>query len=426
LDKTERRLNLPWLVVIALMVAPLTLYWSGANDLPFLWRDKFAGHIVGRDFINYWMGARLFLAHQTSTLFDPTAYSHAVEATWGRGFGQLSFSYPPSILPLIAWLGVLPYHVALAAWTLLGLLALFAAAWPYSRNPWIAAAILVSPAVLSCIDDGQNGLFTGAALVTALTRIDRRPLLAGVLIGLLTFKPQLGILLPIALLAARRWKVIASAGVTAIGLFALSLLFAGVEAWRLYLAKTVPFQGYLFQQTTGMWRAMTPSPAMATVSAGGSWHAAFMVQALVSIAIVFAIAILFAGRGASKRPFSDVDRIVLIGAGYLASPYSFSYDMPALAVCLLIASASRPELDRSSAWRWGGTLLWVAPIVMVFVGLWGINFHETWPPVGSLMIASGLGLVLWATRQETLSDSPLGPLARRVATWLAPPSISKS
>src|SRR5262245_44580427 len=90
-----------WIDLVALMLSPATLYWSAMTDLPFLTQRTFAGHILGRDFANYWMGARLFLAHQTDVLFDPALYTHAVTTTWGEELGSLTFSYPPSVLPMI-------------------------------------------------------------------------------------------------------------------------------------------------------------------------------------------------------------------------------------------------------------------------------------------------------------------------------------
>jgi hypothetical protein len=376
------------------------------TDLPFLSTRTFGGQIPGRDFANYWMGARLFLTHRIDVLFDPSLYAHAITTTWGEALRTLTFSYPPSMLPLIGWLGLLPYPVALALWTLLGLASLFAAAWPHSKNPWVVAAILVSPAVLACIDDGQNGLFTSALIVAALNRIDRRPIVSGVLIGILTAKPQLGILLPVALLAARRWHVIGAASASALGVFVLSLIFVGPDAWRLYLTKTAAYQGFLFRHSDGPWQTMTPSPAVATVTAGASWPLAFAIQAAVSLAMVALVAAVFAARG--RRPITNLDKVVLVAATFLASPYSFNYDMAALAVCLLAASDSQPELDQSPRWRWGATLLWWAPMVMVIVGRVALSQGRTWPPVGVLMIASGLSLMLWEAYKAPFAPSPPG------------------
>lgn len=402
----------PWVLVVALTVAPLALLWSGFVE-HLLWRgDRF----LIRDFINYWEGARLFLAHKTAVLFTPTLYEQSMQQAFGSRLPPfVSFSYPPSLLPLIGWVGLLPCGAALALWTVLGVLALFAAAWPHSRNPWIAAAILFSPAVLACIDDGQNGLFTSALLVAALTRIDRRPILAGAFIGLLTIKPHLGLLLPVALIAARRWRVVGSAAGAALLLFALSLILAGPEAWSLYVAKTAPYQGVLYQQTHRSWATMTPSPAVETVVAGGSWTAAFLVQGAATLAAMALVAIRFAGR--ARRSIDDLDRVVLVAATFVASPYSFNYDMGAVGVCLLLANLARPELDRSPAWRLGSALLWSAPLVMVVIGVGALAADRAWPPVGALMVVGGLALVLFASREAPFAPSVFARLsgARRGA-----------
>ena len=76
------------------------------------------------------------------------------------------------------------------------------------KRCWIAAAF---PAVFINIGHGQNGFLTAALLGGALHWLDRKPWLAGILIGLLAYKPQFGVLIPIALLAGQRWTTIGAA-----------------------------------------------------------------------------------------------------------------------------------------------------------------------------------------------------------------------
>ena len=420
----ETRKPTPWVVKVALMVAPLMLVFSAISDLPFLQTGKYGGHIAGRDFLNYWSGSRLLLSGRLSTLYDPAAYSAYLRHSWGEGFGALSFSYPPTLLPFISWLGLFPYGVALTLWSLLGSGLLIAAGWPYTKRPLILIALLLAPAVLVCLDDGQNGLIFGAAVVAALRWLDRKPVLAGVLMGLLTVKPQLGILIPIALVCAGRWKTFGAATATAILLLAVSFIVAGVEPWLLYIDKAIPYQGLLYRGD-GMWRAMTPSPAIATVVAGGAWPLAWAVQLLFSIAMALLVAVLFLGRRRG-RDIGAVDRIVLIAATFLATPYGFNYDMPALALCLLLAGVTKPDLDTSPAWRWGAALLWATPVLMVVTSLWGLKTGHGWPPVGTIAMAAGLGLIVWAARRETFASgaSPtwLATMMRRLTSWPAGPA----
>ena len=62
---------------------------------------------------------------------------------------------------------------------------------------------------------GQNGFLTAALIGGALYLIPVRPVLAGICLGLLTYKPQYGLLFPIVLIAAGHWRVFISAAVTA-------------------------------------------------------------------------------------------------------------------------------------------------------------------------------------------------------------------
>ena len=52
---------------------------------------------------------------------------------------------------------------------------------------------------------GQNGFLTAALIGGALGLLERRPALAGICLGLLTYKPQFGLLFPFVLIADRRW-----------------------------------------------------------------------------------------------------------------------------------------------------------------------------------------------------------------------------
>jgi hypothetical protein len=380
----------PWVLKVALITAPLVIVFLSISNAPFFTHAKFGGHIVGRDFLNYWTGSKLFLSGRLGTLYDAVAYPAYLDSVWGNGFGSLSFSYPPTLLPFISWLGLFPYGVALVLWSVLGVGLLIAAGWPYTKQPLVLLALIFAPAVCVCLDDGQNGLIFSAMLVAALRVLDRKPILAGVLIGLLTVKPQLGILLPIALICAGRWKTVGAAAVTTLALVALSLLIAGAEPWRLYFEKVVPYQSRLFRGD-GMWQTMTPSPVIAIVVAHGSWALAWAVQAAVSAAMMVLVAVLFLGRG-NGRSIGAVDRVILTGATFLATPYAFNYDMPSLALCLLMAGVTQPQSDATAQGRWGQAILWSAPIAMVMTGLWSVN--------GAFIVAAGLGLYVWAARTE--------------------------
>lgn len=381
----------------------MALAYYLAEQLPFLRGGLSRGQVVGRDFINYWTGSRLLLDHQIVDIFDPHAYARALTRLWGAGLGEHSFSYPPSIFPLIAWTGALPYGVAFILWSVGGIAALLAAAWPYSRRWPLVAVIVLSPAVLVCLDTGQNGLLTAALLIGGLRLVDCRPWLAGALIGLVTFKPQLGILIPLALIASGRWKVAGGATASALALAVGGFLLTGDEGWRLYASRTVPFQGFLFEHSRGMWQAMTPSPLVAVQAARLSQKIGYAVQIACTTVCAVLTFVHFRRLGAEGRRIGSLDILVLVAAGFIAAPYSFNYDMPSLSLALMLACVEHPELDARRIWRVGVLALWMSPILVMSGGVIAMITGGPWLPLGTILMGLGVALVWltsWGSPQE--------------------------
>jgi hypothetical protein len=100
--------RLSWLAIVGLVNAPLALWFFLSEQSVFLQGRMSRGQIPGRDFINFWTGAKLAAQGRVFDIFDQNAYTRALAGFWGPGLKVHSFSYPPSILPLILWLGALP------------------------------------------------------------------------------------------------------------------------------------------------------------------------------------------------------------------------------------------------------------------------------------------------------------------------------
>jgi hypothetical protein len=397
-----------WTVKTATVLAPLALGFYLVEQLAFLKGELSRGQIFGRDFINYWTGARLLLEGKAGAAFVQHDYAAALARLWGPGIGLHSFSYPPSLFPFIAWAGAAPYGLAFALWCVGGLVVLLAAAWPVSRRPDPALLIALSPAVLVCLDDGQNGLLTAGLLVGGLRLIDRRPILGGVLIGLATFKPQLGLLIPLALIAAGRWRSIAAAAASAVLLAGVSLALVGPEAWRLYATQAAPFQRFLLEHSQGTFQIMMPSPFMAGRLLGLSIGLSYGLQAIASLCSAAIVIAHFRRLRLEQRTIGPIDILLLLTCGFLASPYGFNYDMAGLCLAIVLADQADPRLDEIAAWRWCVVSLWIAPVAMVIapLALWARGFG--FAPVGPLLVAGGLVLLLAAVRQRgRLAETPL-------------------
>ncbi|AWN48561.1 hypothetical protein DK419_21215 [Methylobacterium terrae] len=358
------------LVLLGLLSAlPLVVrfYWPAGAGLDV------TGHPIGRDFINNWVGPQLATSGRLATLFDLDAYHAAIGTLFGAPLPFHNWGYPPFTLLLLWPLGQLPYFAALALWTV-GLFAAFAGVTLSRVAPgrrWRALVLLaLAPACLINAVGGQNGFLTAALFLGGLLALDRRPVLAGILFGLLTCKPHLGLVLPLALLALGAWRTIAAATATALLLVGASLFAFGVEPWRHYLVETSAYQYSLLERFVGFYPFMMASVFAGARTFGLPMNAAWILQALV------AIPVLAAAIWAVRRTRDPVQRAgVLAAAAPLLTPYAFNYDLTALAAVLVWRlSAAEKTVTRPGAEPGRVTVFaWLAPTLMMPLQMMGFG-----------------------------------------------------
>lgn len=296
--------------------------------------------LVDSDFVNYWMGAHLAQTGAQTDLFTQEVYFDRLEEEFGPQRQIRAWSYPPHLLLPLFPLGFLPYEAAFALFLLLTL-ALFTAAAEHFRRTELAhadrlamLAVLLTYATVN-LGAGQNGFLTGALLLFGLAWRGRNPVLAGIAFGLLTVKPQLGLLIPLLLLFERDWRTILWSGIVTVALVALSVLCFGSEPWKLYLTVTIDEQSRVLTEWTGVFLHMMPTVFAAARTMGFQPSEATLLQGPVSIAALVAALWLF--RRERSRPGRA---FALLCTTFLLSPYGFDYDMGALAiVAVLLLSA---------------------------------------------------------------------------------------
>lgn len=222
------------------MLTLLTYFCTTSWTWPFP-RDK-ATLVLGRDFLNLWMYGRAVGDVDPARFYDIAIYNGELAKLLGAGYPGQNWPNPPTALVVMAPFGLLAYFPALIAWFAIGFLAFYLAGRREVSDARILAVVLVSPAALLCLISGQSSFLTTAALLAIFASLDKRPVVAGVLIGLLTVNPQLGVLFPFALIASGRWKVFLWAALTTLALFAISVALGGQESWYDYIAKALPLQ----------------------------------------------------------------------------------------------------------------------------------------------------------------------------------------
>jgi len=182
--------------------------------------------------------------------------------------------------------------------------------------------------VLWNLSVGQNGFLTAALIGGTLIFIDRRPLLAGVCLGLLTYKPQFGLLFPLVLLVDRHWQVLVAASITAAALAAASVLAFGVQSWEAFFAWMPVTSNAVFAE--GRAGLMKLQSLLGVVRwLGGDMTAAWTAQA----ALIAGAAILSAWLWRQRVRY-EIKAAALAAAAMLATPYLYIYDFPVLAIPL--------------------------------------------------------------------------------------------
>jgi len=184
------------------------------------------------------------------------------------------------------------------------------------------------PAVFINIGHGQNGFLTAALLGGALCLIGRRPWLAGVLIGLLAYKPQFGVLIPIALFASQRWSSIAAAIATVAALVALSFVTLGGDVWHAFRDSMNFTQVIVLEQGGTGWEKI-----QSAFSAARNWGADVRTAYAIQIALGLSLAATIAWLWRSDAAF-ELKASALATASLLATPYVLDYDLVVLAVAI--------------------------------------------------------------------------------------------
>lgn len=335
-----------------------------------------SGKPLGTDFSNVYAAGRLALDGEPEGAFDPVRQHAAERAVFGRDVPFYGWHYPPLFLFAAAALALLPYGWALLAWMALTLPLYLAAMRAIAPRPETLLVALAFPAVFVNLIHGQNGFLTAALLGGALLLMDRRPLVAGLLIGLLAYKPQFGVMIPLVLAASGRWQVFAMAAFTVVIACAASLAIFGPESWHAFAESTQFTRSVVLEAGTTGWQKIQ-SVFSATRMWGGGLGLAYGAQ--LSLAALVAASLVWLWRGDCAFRLKAA---ALAAGSLLATPYVLDYDMVVLAVAIAFFAAH--GLERGFE-RFEITTLaaaWFAPLLARTLA------DTLWLPVGFLAMAA--------------------------------------
>jgi len=404
---TRERVRLVALAVLA--ASAIGFGWlvatsDGLNDA--------RGRPLGTDFANVYAAGTYMLEGRPTLPFDSPSQHAREKEIFGAKTPFYGWHYPPFFLFVAAPLALMPYALALAVWqgvtfalylwAVWGILATCrspsspsprwgegrgegAVTYPDRQEPphptalravdlspqgrdeesnlWLLLA-LAYPAVFVNLGHGHNGFLTAALLGGALVLLDRRPWLAGVLFGLLAYKPQFGLMIPLVLALTGRWRAMAAAAATVVALASAATLAFGMEVWAAFLEGARFTQAVVLESGNTGWHKIQSVFAWVRMW-GGSVPLAYAVQAVATVAVALALAWLWR----SRADFA-LKAAALAIASLLATPYSLDYDLMVLAPALAFLAAHglthgfRPYEASALA------ALWLVPLVARSVAQW--------------------------------------------------------
>jgi alpha-1,2-mannosyltransferase len=333
--------------------------------------NDYQGRPLGTDFSNIYAGGTYALDGQAGTAFDPPAQHARQQAIFGKDTPFYGWCYPPFLLFVAGALALLPYAGALFVWQfstillylgMLGSILRFAPARDSDGialtrdRMWLLLA-LAYPAVFVNLGHGHNGFLTAALIGGGLLLLDRKPVVAGILFGLMSYKPQFGVMIPLVLMATGRWRAFMSAAATVLALSAISTLAFGFDVWR-SMIEHLPFtQRIVLEQGETGWYKIQSVFSWARMW-GASVPLAYGLQAAVTVTLGAALVWLWRS-DASYR----LKAAALPIASILATPYSLDYDLMALAPSIAFLAIEGYERGFRPTEKSALAFLWIMPLI---------------------------------------------------------------
>ena len=362
----------------------------------------------GADFAVFWSASYLALSEGAIQAYHVARHLEVMAAYGPLGVDSTSvlpWLYPPTFLLVALPLATLPLAFSYVLFMMASGYAYLRAAGglvgagsPLRGGLWLP--VLASPAVLLSVILGQNSLLTAALAGGAVCLIGRRPVLAGVLIGLLAIKPQLALLIPVALIAGRHMRTLVSAAATAALFAAVSVAICGWETIPAFLRSVAWARANLVEGTPDGWYGM-PSVLAAVQLAGLNPSAAYVVQALAAIAAAGSVAYVW-----SRTREAPLCAAVLAAAALLATPYVRHYELTWLGIAAagLVGDGIRHGL--SGRERVLLLVVWWLPIFEL------VNPRLGMPQIGPVVSA----LLVLVTVRRAMARTACAPVAAPVGT----------
>ena len=288
------------------------------------------GQPVGTDFSNVYAAGKMVHEGAAPDVWDWQKHYAMEQAVFdGRQDGYYGWHYPPMFLFIAAVLAFFPYVWALIIWQISSFAGYFYSVRKIAGDlPGWLLPVVAFPAIFVNVIHGHNGFLSAMLFGLGMYFLNKKPILAGILIGLLAYKPHFGFLIPLALLAGGYYRTFFSASVTVLITAALATLTFGIEIWPSFIESLSLTRNVILEDGNTGWFKIQ-SAFSAIMNWGGSLGLAYAGQGLIALFVTITIVLAF------RRPLAHEIRVALLIIGSLLfTPYFLDYDMIILAPAL--------------------------------------------------------------------------------------------
>ena len=311
----------------ALFVVNATFFPAAFFAHGWIFDDKGLG--IPTDFVNVWSAGRLVLEGHAAQAYDWDIQKQLQVAVLGQSYpGNFAWHYPPPFLFVATVLAHFPYAVAFIGWAAASLVPYLAVMRAIVGRPFGLLLAAAFPVVLTNTLVGQNGFLTASLIGGTLYLMPLRPVLAGICLGLLSYKPQYGLLFPLVLIAASQWTVFVTAAIVAAAMALLSWFAFGTESWQAFFHWMPMFSQAFLTEGRAPWGKMQSLFALVRYF-GGAEQLAWGFQWIMSGGVAVLLALMW-----RSRVSYSLKAAALAAGTLLITPYLFLYDLMVLAIAV--------------------------------------------------------------------------------------------
>lgn len=356
---TEWRIKVYTRTIVAIyVIVSLVIFLGG----PLSGRGLYdlQGKPIGSDFLGFFSAASLAKDGHPAWAYN-LEKMHGVEKTIiSPSVSPFPWLYPPTFLLMVLPLAFIPYPMAIILWIFPPMLAYLWVVKKIMPHPLAFWVILAFPGTFQNLIHFQNGFVTASLLGGGLLLMGRSPFVGGLLLGLLSFKPHLAVLILFALIAGRCWQTLAGLAVSASAIALATIPVMGWRTWEAFV-NTLPLAEWMIKHGVAPMSKM-PTVFVGALLAGTGYPIAYALQGIVTLSAVIAVVWIW-----SRKVIFPLKASALALAILLATPYAFEYDLAILSLPLAWLAWE----GFSTGWLQGEKAIlllgWLIPIVAPMV-----------------------------------------------------------